>query len=86
MSYSISLIGKPDGIKRKLAEYSDSLRGQSKAEFDGVRPALDVILDQQLANGLISVSVSGNVILTRSVKTYGTCDVKVVRLGTQLAE
>ena len=41
MSFSVSFIGKPESIKRKLAETSAELTGQSKAEFDAVKPALE---------------------------------------------
>jgi hypothetical protein len=77
MSFSVSYVGKPDAIKRKLAEDSDRLTDQSKVEFDAVKPALETILDQQVGNGLIHLSASGHATFTNGVKTYGNCNVDV---------
>lgn len=46
MSFSISYIGEPEILKRKIEEESSNLSGFSKLEFDHVKPALLTILDQ----------------------------------------
>jgi hypothetical protein len=87
MSFSVSYIGKPEAIKRKLQEESNRLTGQSKTEFDTVRPALDTVLDQQVANGVIMLSANGHANFDKDgVKTYGNCNVDVKSLGSQLVE
>jgi hypothetical protein len=85
MSFSVSFIGKPEAIKRKLDETSSSLTGQSKEEFDALKPALETILDQQVDNGVIHLSANGHASFTGGVKTYGNCGVEVRTIGT-LAE
>ncbi len=85
MSFSITVIGKPDAIKRKLAEESARLTYQSKAEFDAVKPALETILDLQVGNGAIKVIANGHASFTNGEKTYGNCNVEVASVG-QIAE
>lgn len=81
MSFSVTFVGKPEAIKRTLAEHSEILKDQSKTEFDAVRPALDTILDQQVDNGAIHLSANGHASFTNGVKTYGSCSVEVKTLG-----
>lgn len=85
MSFSVSIIGMPEAIKRKLVEESERLTGQSKVEFDAVKPALDTILDQQVNNGVVHLSANGHATFTEGEKIYGSCGVEVKTLG-QLAE
>jgi len=85
VSFSVSFIGKPDAIKRKLDEESARLTSQSKAEFDAIKPALETILDQQVGNGAVSVSANGHAVFKDGVKTSGQCNVDVKMLG-QIAE
>lgn len=85
MSFSVTCIGKPDAIKRKLVEESARLTGQSKTEFDALKPALDTILDQQVGNGVVRLDANGHATFTDGVKTYGNCNVDVKSLG-QIAE
>lgn len=85
MSFSVTYVGRPEAIKRKLAEESARLTGQSKAEFDAVCPALDTILDQQVGNGAVLLSANGRAVFSDGVKTYGSCQVDVKSLG-QIAE
>ena len=94
MSFSVGYIGKPEAIKRKLAEESNRLTGQSKEEFDAVRPALETILDQNVNNGVLNFRADGHASIDRGPvgepypepkKTYGSCSVSISVLG-QLAE
>jgi hypothetical protein len=85
MSFSVTFVGKPDAVKRKLAEQSGQLSGQSKAEFDAVRPALETILDQNVGNGVVRLDASGHASFDGETKTYGQCTVSVSVLG-QIAE
>lgn len=95
MSFSVSFVGKPDAIKRKLAEQSANLSGQSKEEFDAVVPALEKVLDQNVGNGVLLLNANGHASFSESpatestppsrMKTYGQCSVEVRTLG-QIAE
>ena len=85
MSFSVTLIGKPEEIKRKLAEESERLSGQSKTEFDAIKPALETLLDQQVGNGVVSVHANGHATFIGETKTYGNCSVELKTLG-QIAE
>ena len=95
MSFSVSFVGKPEAIKRKLADESVRLTGQSKEEFDAIRPALDAVLDQNVGNGAVFLSANGHAsfsdpnatpsVPTERRKTYGQCSVEVRTLG-QIAE
>lgn len=75
MSWSLSFVGKPENIKRKLNEMSASLTGQSKAEFDEAKPALDTLLDLNVAQaGFVQLDANGHANFTpEGVKTYGNC-------------
>lgn len=87
MSFSVSYVGKPDAIKRKLVEESDRLTGHSKEEFDAVKPALETILDQHVNNhSPISLSANGHASFTDGVKTSGQCSVEVKTLYGTFAE
>ncbi len=86
MSFGVSFIGNPEAIKRKLDETSASLTGQSKEEFDAVKPALDTLLDQQVGNGVIQLNANGHASFTDGAKTYGNCTVEVKPLGGVLVE
>ena len=97
MSFSVSFIGKPDAIKRKLEAESARLTDQSKAEFDAIKPALEAVLDQNVGNGVLQLNANGHASFTQReidgsappafevVKTYGSCSVEVKTLG-QIAE
>jgi hypothetical protein len=85
MSFSVTFVGKPEGIKRKLAEESERLTGQSKTEFDAVKAALEMILDQQVGNGAVYLNANGHASFADGVKTYGSVSVQVKTLG-QIAE
>lgn len=85
MSFSVTFVGKPDAIKRKLVEESARLTDQSKAEFDAIKPALETILDQHVGGNAVSLSANGHASFANGVKTYGACQVEVKSLG-QIAE
>jgi len=86
MSFSVTFIGKPEAIKRELKKASDRMTGQSKTEFDAVHPSLEVILDQNVDNGVVRLEANGHATLDKEGKrTYGSCQCSVSVLG-QLAE
>lgn len=81
MSFGVSYIGTPAGIKKALEIESERLADQSKAEFDAVKPALETILDQQVGNGVIHLVANGHAVIANGAKTYGSCTVEVKPLG-----
>ena len=85
MSFSVTFVGKPEAVKRKLAEHSQVLRDQSKTEFDAIVPSLEMILDQNVGNGVVRLDANGHASFAEGTKTSGTCQVQVSVLG-QLAE
>lgn len=84
MSFSVSVIGRPDAIKRVLAVESDRLTGQSKEEFDAVKTAIETILDQNVNIGgdpsVFHVEANGHANFSEGVKQYGNCSMKVARI------
>ncbi len=81
MSWSINVIGKPDAVKRALVKQSKALAGQSKEEFDAASLAIETLLDQNVANGVVQLDANGHASLTDGKKTYGTCSVSLKTLG-----
>ena len=86
MSWSIQLIGKPDKINERLQEYSETLRDQSKAEFDEAAPHLAALISQIVGEGvLIKLKASGHATFTDGKKTYGVVQVAIEPLYGELA-
>lgn len=84
MSYSVTFKGTPEEIKAKLAEESARLTDQSKQEFDAVKPALDLILDQNQGNGLVLLEAYGHATFSEGQRTSSNCRVNII--GHQTAE
>lgn len=100
MSWGIAIIGRPEAVKRRLAEYAVTLVGQSKEEFEAVKPALDTLLDQNVANGAVLLEASGHAsfaaptstvdaagtpVVVPGLKVFGNCQVSLKVIG-QFAE
>jgi hypothetical protein len=93
MSYLVTFIGKPEAIKRKLAETSSQLTGGSKDEFDAVRPALETVLDLNVGQGIVRLEASGHAGSYRAAGAppdsepihHSNCQVHITVLG-QIAE
>ena len=82
MSFSVTYVGKPEAIKNKLADYTHQLSGQSRNEFESVKPALDTILDQNVGNGAVVLNASGHASFNaEGEKTSGQCSVSVSTIG-----
>lgn len=81
MSFAIYIVGKPDALKRRLAEESERLTNQSKAEFDAVRPAIEAVIDANMPDSVISVNASGHAYFEDGVKKQANCAVKVEPCG-----
>jgi len=84
MSWSISLIGRPDKIAAALQEQSGKLTGQSKLEFDDALPHLTALVGQNFAvdgNGyllpLVKLEASGSGTAKGEQQVVRSCTVKV---------
>ena len=86
MSFSVSFVGRPDAIKRELENESQRLTGASKEEFDAIRPALEAVIDQNVAasgpSPALHVEANGHASFVDGIKTFGQCSVGVKRLGS----
>lgn len=81
MSFSVTYIGRPDAIKRRLATHSEELTGQSKEEFDAVLPSMNRILDQNVGGSALRLEANGHASFADGKKTYGACQVSISILG-----
>jgi hypothetical protein len=86
MSFSVSIVGKADAIKRRLVKECENLSGQSREELEAVRPALETILDQNVNDETRYVSVlhleaHGHAEFRDGVKVQGQCTVNVRSIG-----
>ena len=76
MSWSVALIGTPEGIAKELDAHALRLDGQSKQEFMEARPHLQGIV--RLAVGpsqVLTLSASGHASKSNGVKTNGQISV-----------
>jgi len=86
MSWSIQVVGRPDKINDKLERYSESLSGQSKAEFDEAKLHLSALLLQNVGeNMLMQFKASGHAVFADGKKTYGVVTVAIEQLYGELA-
>ena len=76
MSWSVNLIGTPEGISKKLDAIGDQMQaGQSKLEFLEVKPYLQGLLGQVLGE-TVKLNAAGHANFNSSpegkqVKTFG---------------
>jgi len=77
MSWSLSVIGTPDAVKRALADYSESLRDQSKSEFDEALPALEALVGANVGGQAVKLVAAGHATFEGDQKTSGNCSVVV---------
>lgn len=71
MSWSISVVGTPEGVSRKLDEYAETLSGQSKEEFMDAKPHLQGLLAQVVKQN-VRLNANGHATFTGGEKTYGS--------------
>lgn len=84
MAWSISLIGTPADISSELASHSQSLIGDSKAEFDEALPHLQGLVNQNLypdetgsSSQALHLSASGHASKTDGKKYQSSCHVSI---------
>ena len=59
MSWSITAVGTPQGVSRKLDEYAETLHDQSKEEFMDAKPHLQALL-AQVVNQNVRLDANGH--------------------------
>jgi hypothetical protein len=74
MSWSVRFIGKPENVIGALDKHSETLTGQSKAEFDEAKPALQTLVRQHVGQ-LVDLSANGHATFTNGEKSFGNCGV-----------
>jgi len=86
MSWSVTVIGKPDKVAEELDKHSDTLTGQSKTEYDEAKPALQSLVRLNVGGeNLVKLTASGHANFTDGKKTYGTCGVTMETFYAKLA-
>lgn len=60
MSWSISLMGKPEKVVEALKAHSEKLNGQSKVEYDDALPNMLGIVQQNFGHETQLISVVAN--------------------------
>ena len=60
MSWSFNAIGRPDAVRREMDTQNAGLTGQSKLEWDEVKPVLAVLIGMNCGNHVVRISASGH--------------------------
>ena len=77
MSWSLNFVGVPAAIYNALDDYSDSLTGLSKVEFDEVKQSLQHLVDQNLGHQILQLAASGHAVFQDGEKTQCNCSVNL---------
>lgn len=85
MSWSVSLVGTPKGVSRKLDEYAETLSGQSREEFIDAKPSLQALLSQIVKQN-VRLNANGHATFSGSEKTYGSVAVSLENFYGEWAE
>lgn len=75
MSWVVQIAGTPEGVKKSLDEYADTLTGDSKTEFADVNPHLQGLVNQCVGNQIVMLTASGHASFKNGVKLHGQCGV-----------
>jgi hypothetical protein len=86
MSWSIHLVGTPEGVRNALDAESERLSGDSKEEFDAAKPHLQALVALNLGDvpPAIRIEASGHASRKDGKVIYGTCRANVENLGARL--
>lgn len=77
MSWSVTLVGTPEGVAKELDAQALTLNGQSKEEFLEARPYLQGLVRLSVGPGLIKLLASGHASFTNGMKTVGNISVSL---------
>jgi hypothetical protein len=80
MSWSVSVIGKPESVAAKLDEIAGTLSGQSLEEYNEALPHLQGLVRQVVTTSdghgsLVNLRASGHATFANGQKTYGQVSV-----------
>lgn len=87
MSWSLIYVGTPDNIVKALDAESERLTGDSKTEFDQVKPALAALVQANFNADnppALKLQASGHAYSANGEPKYGTCAVSLENLGSAL--
>ena len=86
MSWSITVLGKPEAIIKALDEHSGTLTGQSKEEYDEAKPYLQGLVALAVGEGpMVKVIASGHALFKEGQKTDGSIHVSITQEYIKLA-
>jgi hypothetical protein len=84
MSWSVSCIGKPEKISQALKDYSNTVTGQSKEEYDKALPHLVGLVEQNFHKSndslLINFSASGSGYVNGGELISSSCQIKIEQM------
>lgn len=90
MSWSISVIGKPENVVAEIERESAKQTGQSKVEFDDAMPHLIGLVNQTFTKAanyqvpIIKLDASGSGMSEGGEQKYRNCTVKIEPIYTKL--
>lgn len=75
MSWSVSLIGTPQGVNKELNSIAEQMGdGQSKAEFEEALPHIQGLVSLAVAQN-VKLVANGHATITDGKKSFGTISV-----------
>jgi len=60
MSWSLTIIGKPENVSAELDRYGESLNGASKVEFDAAKPHIQFLVNQNYGTNAPLIKLEAN--------------------------
>jgi len=87
MSWSVTIIGKPEKVVQQLADNSATLTGQSKTEYEEALPHLQALVSLCIGPDLlINLTASGHANFdAEGKKTYRNVQVQLSQFYAKLA-
>lgn len=86
MSWSITLIGRPEKVCERLKKHSELLKDESKIEFDDALPHIMALVSQNVGdNHVIKLNANGHASFVNRIKTYGNMQIQIDPIYGELA-
>ncbi len=81
MSWSLYLMGTPQGVLKELDSYGETLSGQSKEEFLEAKPHLQALVALNLGeNQNVTLNAAGHATFNNGEKTFSNVNVTLAPL------
>ena len=79
MSWSITLVGKPENVAKALEDNSAKLNGQSKTEYDAALPHIVALVKENFGQNppMLKVAASGSGYATGGEQVQRNCIVSI---------